>query len=75
MKSEIATSLEQELDNFRNNCGYEYEDDGVKFREYHVDTHVCLLQYISDTNTKYSGNLSVRRNKSKRPRRVKEISS
>jgi len=60
IKSEIATSLEQELDNFRTNCSYIYEDDGVKFREYHIDTHVCLLQCISDTNTKYGGNLSVR---------------
>ena len=66
IKLEIATSLEQELGNFRTNCSYEHEENGVKFREYHVDTHVCLLQYISDTNTQYGEKLSVRRDKSKR---------
>ena len=36
-------------------------------REYYVDTHVVLIQYISVANLHYGGDLSLRRDKSKQP--------
>ena len=42
--------------------------DQTNMREYHVDTHPILLKYINgNTNKKYGGNLSVRRNLNENP--------
>lgn len=41
------------------------QEDGQSFREYHIDTHPCLLQYVKAKDM--GGDLSVRRNQNERP--------
>ena len=43
--------------------------DGIKiaYREYHVDTHVCLESYVSVQNINFGGDISVRRDCSQPP--------
>ena len=38
-----------------------------QYREYHIDTHPVLLNYVDIGNRKYGGNLSVRRDKARLP--------
>ena len=41
--------------------------NGKSFREYHIDTHDILMDHVTPAGKVYYGDLSVRRNKSKRP--------
>ena len=57
-----SLQLHEEHDNFKKDCCYTFNRDGKNFMEYHVDTHPALVNYISEENRKYGGNLSVRKN-------------
>jgi hypothetical protein len=43
------------------------DEYGTKMREYHIDCHPKLANYIDESNVQYGGNLSVRRDHGKRP--------
>ena len=57
-----AVQLEKEDDNFPKNCYFEYVKEEITWREYHVDTHLTLLQFLDADGRRCGGNLSVRGN-------------
>ena len=60
VESSVATDLENQHIDFPRNCSYIYTKNGKEFREYHIDMHYSLENYVSVKNQKYGGNLSVR---------------
>ena len=70
---EYSTSLELEVKNYKfpKSCGYEYTilDDNLTsvWQEYHIYTHVSLMEFFDNDNLQYGGNLSVRKKDGTRP--------
>ena len=66
-----AKLMEDAINDSPENCSYNYNitTDGtvVSFREYHVGAHPSLSEYVSPSNMKYGGDLSIRRDKTKKP--------
>ena len=63
LTEEKANELEETLTKptLQNNVSYNYTTpDGVRMREYHVDTHKAFCDFVSANNTQYGGDLSVR---------------
>ena len=69
--SSVAINLEDSDSKLPHNCSYEYciVSDGVnvEWHEYQIDTHPCLEDYIKTENRHFGGNLSIRRDKNKKP--------
>ena len=55
-----AITLELEHDDFPSKVYYEYSVGDDTYREYHIDTHNSLVEFILPENVKYGGNLSHR---------------
>ena len=62
IKESITIELEAKHSNFPLNCSYGFTNQVLleQYREYHVDTHLSLTQFIEEKHTIFSGNLSVR---------------
>ena len=62
--------LELQDPNFPRNCYCKYTYDrgatAVSFRNYHIDMHPCLAEFVEDAYKLYGGNLSVKFDKTKR---------
>ena len=64
----VPREEESESDNDEEIPSLHRHIDQTNMREYHVDTHSIILKYINgNTNKKYGGNLSVRRNLNESP--------
>ena len=61
LTEEESNKLEGEHKDFPKNCYHSYEHEDVKMREYHIDTHPILQDYIIPGMHQYGGNLSVRK--------------
>ena len=53
----IALNLESKHQNFPRNSYYQYNNNGEIFREYHIDYHQCLLDYVHPDCLKYGGKI------------------
>ena len=49
-----AIALEKEHKNFPRNVSYKYLVEGRHYREYHIDSHKSLDEYVTD-QSKYTG--------------------
>ena len=67
IEESLALDLEGEHMDFPRTGFYSYNLNETLYREYHVDSHVSLSQYICDSSVVYGGNLSVRKNDNDRP--------
>jgi hypothetical protein len=65
---ETAIQLENSnREPLQKHISFDYIHNGINMREYHVDAHDQLLQYIAPENLHYGGNLSVRISANTRP--------
>ena len=68
LSEEQAHELENDpKDPLRKGLYHSYIKDGVAMREYHVDMHVRLVEFVSPELLIYGGNLSVRKSPTSRP--------
>ena len=69
--NKTAEELKKSNVDFLIDCCYIYDGQmnglAVSMREYHVDTHKCLVPYIKQENVEMGGNLSVRIGLDERP--------
>lgn len=65
LTNEDAMKLEQSIENFPKDCYY--YDLSTNKREYHVDTHSALEEFIPEEYKKFGGGLSVRLKENERP--------
>ena len=57
---EDAIKLETTEKDFPKNCYYQFDNNGIRFREYHIDSHNVLKNFIWPENEGYGGDKSVR---------------
>ena len=58
---ETSNKLETLHNDFPKNCYHSYKNNNINMREYHIDTHPILQNYITPVMQTYGGNLSVRK--------------